>query len=187
MKKLQLSDVRLEIPFTFNKGISLGSIAKLKRTDFNFDVYLEHHGIYLQRDLVWTELQKSELILSILKGIKIPPVSIVQYDHNDNSKELFVIDGKQRLTTIIDFINNEFPVIFKAESYYFTDLDDYAKRTVNLYNIVADVVYDDDSVKLSLKEKEAYFIKWFLQINFSGTPQEVKHQQKLEQSLEKID
>lgn len=52
----------------------------------------------------WNKQQKSGLIYSMASGIlPIPPVHVLAEED-----KLWVIDGKQRLTTIHEFVNNEF-------------------------------------------------------------------------------
>jgi Protein of unknown function DUF262 len=61
-----------------------------------------------QREYVWgfkPELP-SRLIESLLLQIPIPPIYFYNDTENDNTLE--VIDGQQRLTTLIDFISNKF-------------------------------------------------------------------------------
>lgn len=53
---------------------------------------------------LWTEKQKSELIESILIGIPIPIIYL--FENELGFKQ--VVDGRQRLSCIFDFINNEF-------------------------------------------------------------------------------
>jgi hypothetical protein len=61
-----------------------------------------------QREYVWTlrpELP-SRLIESLLLEIPIPPI----YFGKDANNQLEMIDGQQRLTTLIDFVSNKFPL-----------------------------------------------------------------------------
>lgn len=57
-----------------------------------------------QRENVWSLRQKSELIESILMGIPLP----IMYFFQDNSGVKQVVDGKQRLSALFDFIDNKF-------------------------------------------------------------------------------
>lgn len=59
-----------------------------------------------QRELVWNAKQKSELIESIIMGIPIPVFYVKEQDNG----VYVVVDGKQRLTTLFDFINDKFPL-----------------------------------------------------------------------------
>ena len=57
-----------------------------------------------QRDLVWNSKQKCELIESIIMGIPLPAFYV-----KENKEGVYiVVDGKQRLQTLFEFINGEF-------------------------------------------------------------------------------
>ena len=61
-----------------------------------------------QRDKVWSEEKKSFLIDSILKNYPIPPVFLRLRINKDTGATTYdVIDGKQRLSTIRDFIDGK--------------------------------------------------------------------------------
>ncbi|VFN02615.1 MAG: Protein of unknown function DUF262 [Candidatus Kentron sp. G] len=59
-----------------------------------------------QRESVWDSKQKSELIESILMGIPLPLI----YVKEDDEGVYIVVDGRQRLTTLFQFMNHEFPL-----------------------------------------------------------------------------
>ena len=77
-----------------------------------------------QREDVWGIKQKRELIESILMGIPLPMIYLAENKQGD----LVVIDGRQRLTTFFDFMNNKFylrdlTILKKFENVYFDDED----------------------------------------------------------------
>lgn len=57
-----------------------------------------------QRRLVWKLDQKRELVESLLMGIPIPVV----YVFEDEEGKKHVVDGRQRISAIISFLNDEF-------------------------------------------------------------------------------
>lgn len=57
-----------------------------------------------QREGVWSQRQRIELIESILMGIPLPVV----YLFEDQQGKKQVVDGRQRITAIIDFLNDKF-------------------------------------------------------------------------------
>lgn len=57
-----------------------------------------------QRHAVWTLKQKSELIESILMGIPLPLI----YVKEDDKGVYIIVDGRQRLTTLFQFMCHEF-------------------------------------------------------------------------------
>jgi len=59
-----------------------------------------------QREFVWKLKEKSELIESILMGIPLPMI----YFFEDDDGVLQVVDGKQRLTTLFQYLDDEFPL-----------------------------------------------------------------------------
>lgn len=59
-----------------------------------------------QRFAVWSPKQKSELIESILMGIPLPLI----YVKEDDKGVYIIVDGRQRLTTLFQFISHEFPL-----------------------------------------------------------------------------
>jgi hypothetical protein len=59
-----------------------------------------------QRELVWTLKQKSELIESILMGIPLPMIYFFEGDEGI----IQVVDGKQRLTSLFEFLDNLYPI-----------------------------------------------------------------------------
>jgi hypothetical protein len=59
-----------------------------------------------QRSAVWNAKQKSELIESILMGIPLPLI----YVKEDDKGVYIIVDGRQRLTTLFDYMDNKFPL-----------------------------------------------------------------------------
>lgn len=59
-----------------------------------------------QRHFVWNSIQKSKLIESLLLRIPLP----LFYFAEDSEGRLTIVDGLQRLTTIKEFMGNEFPL-----------------------------------------------------------------------------
>lgn len=60
--------------------------------------------VSFQRRKVWDEKQKCELIESILMGLPLP---IFYFKQLDNSRYV-VVDGKQRLSALFEYLSNEF-------------------------------------------------------------------------------
>lgn len=158
----------------FDKDASL-------KTDF--DIYLPKYSLNLQRDYCWNDLQKQELINSMLLLRHIPPITFVQYSSNYVQKDLWdknmtdneffkfkyqVIDGKQRLITHKKFLDNEFHITIDGAKYFFNDLPNAYKSRLIHYEYKSIIIKyhhfgdasDDDLVEL---------FKW---CNFAGTQQE---------------
>ena len=60
-----------------------------------------------QRKPVWTMRQKSYLIESILKDLPVPEVYIQHTIRDDGSSRYAVVDGQQRIRTVLQFIGVE--------------------------------------------------------------------------------
>ena len=72
-----------------------------------------------QRKSIWSEEKKSFLINSILRNFPIPPVFLRQHiNDNDGTTTYDVIDGKQRITSIIEFIEGKIVVSSEDDEDY---------------------------------------------------------------------
>lgn len=185
-KPLQLSDVRSNLPFNINYGMGDISIKNILDPNWNitidWDVYLPTKKMNLQRDFVWTLEQKRELIYSIFKGIQIAPISVIQYKDNSNKTIYKIIDGKQRLSTILSFVKNEFSIIWNNQEYFFNELDQSIKGEFLYHGLIrSNIGYEYHDNLISDDDK----IKWFNMINWAGTPQDKQHIDKLLNKLNK--
>lgn len=108
------------------------SFFEIKRRVERKDIQLDPN---FQRQNVWDNKQKSELIESILMGIPIP----VFYFFESKEAKIQIIDGKQRITTVIDFMNDKFKLgklsIIKVSGKKFSDLDALLQRKIEDYQI----------------------------------------------------
>ena len=57
-----------------------------------------------QRNYVWTNKSRSLLIESFIMNIPIPPIFLYEKDYSFYE----ILDGKQRISSIVDFYNNEY-------------------------------------------------------------------------------
>ena len=57
-----------------------------------------------QRNFVWKQKQKSELIESVIMGIPLPLIYLAETMEGN----LIIVDGRQRLTTFFHFMDNKF-------------------------------------------------------------------------------
>ncbi len=76
-----------------------------------------------QRNVIWDKGKKTAFIESLYMGIIIPPIYVVEIPNDDilSGNNYEVVDGKQRLSTIRDYINNK--LILKAKNLeYYADL-----------------------------------------------------------------
>ncbi|RLA82501.1 MAG: DUF262 domain-containing protein [Epsilonproteobacteria bacterium] len=131
-----------------------------------------------QRNEVWTRKQKSLLIESILIRIPIPAF----YIDARNPRKWNVIDGLQRLSTIINFIKGDFALsksptgkkqleyLTELEGKKYMDLDRKYQRRIEEYPLLFNMVYPGTSNRVAFNI--------FTRINTLGTnlsAQEIRH------------
>lgn len=147
--------------------------------NIDFDVYLPTKNMNLQRDFVWNVHQKRELIWSILMNRHIPRMAMINIitEHTGSEDIYQVIDGKQRLSTMIDFYNNTFHLEIDNKYYLYRDLPEDYQRAIACYAIPYYIVNEDYGNKITDDDK----INWFKFINFAGTQQDAEHFKKLSQ------
>lgn len=92
-----------------------------------------------QRRAVWLEKERSLLIETILNQLPFPEIYIyVETDVDSGKQNYAVVDGQQRVTSILKFLDNEFPLP-KNDTWsgeYFRDLTGEAKGQFWDYKIV---------------------------------------------------
>jgi Protein of unknown function DUF262 len=113
----------------------------------------------IQRNEVWTQDQKSMLIHSILYGYPIPPVMVAETD-DDN---IWFLDGKQRLTTIVSFLSGEWALSKKTPSVFGHEIKGF--KFADLQEDMQDVIYDETITLIKLKgmteeETDNLFVRW---------------------------
>ena len=122
----------------------------------------------LQRDFIWTNLQKESLIESIILKRFIPPLSVILTVDDVYQ----IIDGKQRLSTLINYLEDGFTYC----GYFYNELPQQYKNEINKFFITSHMLFEDYGRKIPDKVK----IEWFKWINFSGTIQDEEHMNRLE-------
>lgn len=98
-----------------------------------------------QRRSVWKDVAKSFLIDSILRDKPLPKIFIRQITDIKNRTTIReVVDGQQRLRTIMDFINDGFKVkkVHNKEygEKYFSQLDEEAQSAILTYKFSVDTL-----------------------------------------------
>lgn len=174
---LSLSRFQKKYKHRINRGLTYHYLRSLRSgIDFDFDVYLPSIGKNLQRPLCWTLEQKRALVLTVLRGRKLNSITVVQVkDISDNftdSKYKFkVIGGKQRLTTLFAFMDNEFTIVVDGVEYRFSELPEDCRRQIETYILTWDVHYHYDDEPIA----DETLIDIFEDCNFLGTPVEIEH------------
>ena len=110
-----------------------------------------------QRAVVWSRAQQALLIDSILRGFDIPKLFLRKLP--DGSPSLFsVIDGKQRLTSIWKFMNDDLSLLKSADPFpgfgnlggkQWSDLPDNAKDRLQFTHLTVSKIEDatDDEIR----------------------------------------
>lgn len=106
-----------------------------------------------QRNGVWNENAKSYLIDTIVKGFPIPPIFIrSRIDVNTRKTNREVLDGQQRIRTILSFLNNEFKIKKNHNAEFgnmkFDNLDDDIKGDFLGYEISVEYITETDDSKV---------------------------------------
>ncbi len=104
-----------------------------------------------QRQEVWGKSKKQNLIDSILKGWKLPKFYLLKT--NDQPEEYEVVDGQQRLSSILEFFDNELPLspstAERMGASYYRELRDDDSDAFDDFEIEYDLIEDatDEEVK----------------------------------------
>ena len=129
-------------------------------------VHAKHAGVDMdvdyQREHVWSHADKIALLDSIFNNIEIGKFVFVQRSMGHNGKLYEILDGKQRLTAITEFIEDR----WKYKGFYFSELS-----VKDQYKIT------DTNVSYGYLEnpsKEAIF-ETFIKLNTCGKPMANKH------------
>jgi len=125
-----------------------------------------------QRGHVWTEAQQIAFVEFVLKG-GVGSLEI-KFNHPGWNKDykgtMQLVDGKQRLTAVLRFMNNE----IQAFGTYLKDFTGYLPSHAELLFLVNDL------------QTEAEVLQWYLEINAGGTPHTEEELNKVHQMLKKV-
>ena len=96
-----------------------------------------------QRRSVWKKPARSYMIDSILKGMPVPPIYLRVTQNLQKTKTMReVIDGQQRLRTVLDYINEDFSlspsVSEEAPGKKFSQLSEDQKDQVRKYSFICE-------------------------------------------------
>lgn len=140
-------------------------------TGFNFDPYVtdnDGNKVYYQRGLVWTLEQKQNFIESLYLGLNCGVVVLKMNDYvtaKEVGAEYDVVDGKQRISAIIEFVNNEFPDL---HGNYYKDFSKVAVRKFGQLRAMDGWVIGPEGSDKLVKRA-------FLNVNHTGVPMSKEH------------
>ena len=98
-----------------------------------------------QRRSVWTQRYRDYFIDTILLNYPAPEVFLFEDIDADGITNYSVVDGKQRLSTIFDFLSNRFSVsdiasISRLRGLYFADFDPDSRRKFYSYQFSIEIL-----------------------------------------------
>ena len=145
--------------------------------EFSVGTY-DFNPIY-QRDLVWSTEKKQEFVKKLLIGdVDLRPTFITA-PYKKSKREYEVLDGKQRMMSIIQFVQNQFPV----EGLYYKDLTmgDVSRLMNATFKYKLIKYYDKKKgfSEMSLKQK----VELFLQVNEYGQKVSDEHLAKIKKEF----
>jgi uncharacterized protein with ParB-like and HNH nuclease domain len=102
-----------------------------------------------QRRSVWNQSFKNYFVETVLLKYPSPAIFLFEEISPDGRSTYHVVDGKQRLTTLFEFVSDVFPVaensaVVAARSAYFSSLSDEQKKSVWGYQFLVEYVPTDD-------------------------------------------
>ena len=128
-----------------------------------------------QRNSVWNEKAKSYLIDTIVRGLPIPPIFMRQrVDVNTKTTNREIIDGQQRVRSILEYVVSESFAIKKSHNRplggkKYSELDPDTQEAILEYEILAEVVTEKD---------ESVIYDMFARLNSNNivlNPQEIRN------------
>lgn len=135
--EIRMNDLRLPTTIDINQIISWNN---------NNELVLK--PVY-QRNKVWNDSAKSYLIDSIMRNYPIPPIFIREKLNLKERKTIReVVDGQQRISTMIDFYNNKFSIKQSQNKELggrtFSDFDEELQEKFLTYKIVIEKITEKD-------------------------------------------
>lgn len=140
--------------------------------------YIDRHSLELnpdfQRGHIWTEEQQIKFIEFFLRGGKVEPI---RFNHTKWGSfagvgEMVCVDGLQRTTAFIKFLDNELAVF---DGYLFSEIENIPMLSSNI----------EISVNNLKTKKEV--VQWYIELNEGGTPHTNEEISRVKNILKEIE
>lgn len=164
--------------FTENEDVILhynnSSVEHLINMHYHFGIDFDPD---YQRGYVWTQEDKELLLDSIFKNIDIGKFALIRLSDSEWLERDFsyeILDGKQRLSTLIEFYENK--LAYKGK--YYNDLGWKDRITFKHHNV---------SVAEVQSKNKKTILKYFLMLNRTGKAMDKAQLDKVENMLSEIE
>ncbi|MBD5534570.1 MAG: DUF262 domain-containing protein [Lachnospiraceae bacterium] len=150
------------------------TIESLLRRNYSFGI--DFNPDY-QRGYVWDQKDKEMLLDSIFKNIDIGKFVLIHLsdeEWHERGLSYEILDGKQRLSTLIEFYENK--LSYKGK--YFNDLSGMDKRAFTEHQVAVAEVRETDKKTV---------LKYFLMLNRTGKSMDEAHLEEVERMLSNIE
>lgn len=142
-----------------------------------FEMYADNELSFnpcYQRGLVWSTEQKELFIKALMKGITRLTPTYVFNGYSSNTKLYEVLDGKQRLNTLLEFVRSEFAV----DGIYYKDWGYEDVRAFHRLPLVYTSIdgFEDGDLTLALR------VELFLQLNSYGEAVDKAHLEMIKET-----
>jgi hypothetical protein len=141
-------------------------------------IKIYHFGLEMnpdyQRDYVWSQEDKENLIDSIFNNRDIGKFVFVILDYEENKPAYEILDGKQRVNALREFYEDK--LLYKGLK--FSELSNLDRRRFEDYGVSVCEVKDSN-----LKQK----LNIFYQINISGKVMDNEHLEKIKKEIDKLE
>ncbi|CAH7202065.1 DUF262 domain-containing protein [Vibrio alginolyticus] len=138
-----------------------------------------------QRDYVWGYTEQQALLQSVFKRVPLQATSMIVRETFSTANKPYCeqVDGKQRVTTLIKFQDNEIPYVDPETSkeIYFKDLSRFDQsefKKTRLPYLSLETSDGSEPTRLQILE-------YFHRTNFAGVPQSEEHREYIEVEIEK--
>lgn len=132
---------------------------------------------------MWSSDDAQLLLDQVFDNQPIGSLAVVLNQDSDISHYCEIVDGRQRLTTLIRFVKGLFPYIDEhGREVYFCDMTKYDQSAFKKTKVPYYELSNENDGTVTDKQK----VDFFYRVNFAGVPQSESHKKHLETLLEQL-